>query len=377
MRFSFILLGAGIGNRFNSNIPKQYHKIAGKTLIDISINKIKEFKDIKKIVFVYNNKHKKYLKRIKLKNIKLVAGGNTRNESTYNALKYLIKTKNIDRVLIHDAARPNFSKKLIKNILLSSKKNKTIIPILKVKDALKEIKIKKIISLKKNNFFTTQTPQCFNLNEIFNLHKKEKKNYIDDDFSLVEKSKNIKLINGEIKNFKITDQEDLNLLKDIYKSNMKLGIGFDVHRLVPGRKLYLGGVKIPSNLGTLGHSDGDPILHAIIDAILGACRMGDIGEKFSDKNKKYKNIDSSKLIKEIINKIRRKNYMINNIDVNIITEYPKLKKFKKKIIDNVASLCDVSSSEINVKAKTTEKLGVIGQEKAIATEVILSVIKYD
>ena len=176
MRFSFILLGAGIGNRFNSNIPKQYHKIAGKTLIDISINKIKEFKDIKKIVFVYNNKHKKYLKRIKLKNIKLVAGGNTRNESTYNALKYLIKTKNIDRVLIHDAARPNFSKKLIKNILLSSKKNKTIIPILKVKDALKEIKIKKIISLKKNNFFTTQTPQCFNLNEIFNLHKKEKKN---------------------------------------------------------------------------------------------------------------------------------------------------------------------------------------------------------
>ena len=158
---------------------------------------------------------------------------------------------------------------------------------------------------------------------------------------------------------------------------MKLGIGFDVHRLVPGRKLYLGGVKIPSNLGTLGHSDGDPILHAIIDAILGACRMGDIGEKFSDKNKKYKNIDSSKLIKEIINKIRRKNYMINNIDVNIITEYPKLKKFKKKIIDNVASLCDVSSSEINVKAKTTEKLGVIGQEKAIATEVILSVIKYD
>ena len=377
MRFSFILLGAGIGNRFNSNIPKQYHKIAGKTLIDISINKIKEFKDIKKIVFVYNNKHKKYLKRIKLKNIKLVAGGNTRNESTYNALKYLIKTKNIDRVLIHDAARPNFSKKLIKNILLSSKKNKTIIPILKVKDALKEIKIKKIISLKKNNFFTTQTPQCFNLNEIFNLHKKEKKKYIDDDFSLVEKSKNIKLINGEIKNFKITDQEDLNLLKDIYKSNMKLGIGFDVHRLVPGRKLYLGGVKIPSNLGTLGHSDGDPILHAIIDAILGACRMGDIGEKFSDKNKKYKNIDSSKLIKEIINKIRRKNYMINNIDVNIITEYPKLKKFKKKIIDNVASLCDVSSSEINVKAKTTEKLGVIGQEKAIATEVILSVIKYD
>lgn len=377
MRFSFILLGAGISNRFNSDIPKQYHKIAGKTLIDISINKIKEFKHIRRIVFVYNNKHKKYLKTIKQKNIKLVLGGTSRSQSTYNALKYLIKTKNTDRVLIHDAARPNFSKQLIKNIILKSKKNKTIIPVLKVRDALKKINKKKITSLQRNNFFTTQTPQCFKLNEIFNLHKREKIKYRDDDFSLIEKSKNVKLINGEIKNFKITDQDDLNLLKNIYKSNMKLGIGFDVHRLVLGRKLYLGGVKIPSNLGTLGHSDGDPILHAIIDAILGACGMGDIGEKFSDKNKKNKNIDSSKLVKEIISKIKMKNYMINNIDVNIITEYPKLRKFKKKIIDNIASLCDVSSNAINVKAKTTEKLGVIGQEKAIATEVILSVIKYD
>ena len=179
------------------------------------------------------------------------------------------------------------------------------------------------------------------------------------------------------KNFKITNKEDFELLKETKKSNIKTGIGFDVHRLVKGRKLFLGGVNIPSALGTLGHSDGDPVLHAIIDATLGACQMGDIGEKFSDKKKKFKNISSTNLIKEIIDQIKNKNYEINNLDVNIITEAPKLKKFKNKIVKNISKLCGVPLGSINIKAKTTEKLGVIGQEKAIAAEVIVSVIKYD
>jgi 2-C-methyl-D-erythritol 4-phosphate cytidylyltransferase/2-C-methyl-D-erythritol 2,4-cyclodiphosphate synthase len=150
-----------------------------------------------------------------------------------------------------------------------------------------------------------------------------------------------------------------------------------VHRLVKGRELFLGGIKIPFPFGTLGHSDGDPVLHAIIDAVLGACQMGDIGEKFSDKNIKFKNISSTLLTKKIIKQIKSKNYEINNLDVNIITEAPKIKKFKKKIINNISKLCEVSIENINIKAKTTEKLGVIGQEKAIAAEVIVSVIKYD
>jgi 2-C-methyl-D-erythritol 4-phosphate cytidylyltransferase/2-C-methyl-D-erythritol 2,4-cyclodiphosphate synthase len=378
MRFSFILLAGGDSNRFKSNIPKQYHIIAGKTLIDISIEKIKEFKEIKKIVIVFNKKHKKYIKKIKLKKTKFISGGNTRSKSTYAALSYLKKQKNIDKVLIHDAARPNFSNQLIKNILKESKKNKTIIPVLKLQDALKEKQKKnKILSLNKKNFFLTQTPQCFNLNEIFQLHKKNINKHNDDDYSLIANNNKVKLIAGEKRNFKITDQEDFDLLKSLNKSNLKIGIGFDVHRLVAGKKLYLGGVNIPSPLGTLGHSDGDPVLHAIIDAMLGACQMGDIGEKFSDKNKRYKNISSSKLVRKVINEAKEKNYEINNIDINIITEVPKLKKYKKKIVNKIAELFKISLNKINVKAKTTEKLGVIGQEKAIATEVIMSVIKYD
>jgi len=378
MGFSFILLAGGNSNRFKSNIPKLYHKIAGKTLIDISINKINEFKEIKKIVIVYNKKHKKYLKKINLENVALIQGGNTRSQSTCNALNFLKKHKGISKVLIHDAARPNFSKKLIKKILINSKKNKAVIPILKLQDALKEKQKKnEISSLKRSNFFLTQTPQCFNLNEIFQLHKKYKDDYKDDDFSLIKNTSNTKLINGEKRNFKITDKEDFKLLKNSYKSNLKIGIGFDVHRLVKGRKLFLGGIKIPSALGTLGHSDGDPVLHAIIDAMLGACKMGDIGEKFSDKNKKFKKINSSNLVKKVVQEIKTKNYLINNIDINIITEYPKLKKFKKKIMNNVSKLCEISLDKINIKAKTTEKLGVIGREKAIASEVIMSVIKND
>ena len=192
----------------------------------------------------------------------------------------------------------------------------------------------------------------------------------------MENLKGTKFINGEKNNFKITDQSDFDLLKKVYKSNLRIGIGFDVHRLVENRKLFLGGVVIPSKLGTLGHSDGDPVLHAIIDALLGACSLGDIGEKFSDKSKKFKNIKSSILLKNVLNQMRSNDFEINNIDINIITQTPKIKKYKKKILRNISNLCSLNISRINIKAKTTEKLGVIGKEKAIAAEVIVSVIKY-
>ena len=233
------------------------------------------------------------------------------------------------------------------------------------------------MSKSRNNLFVTQTPQCFNLREMYNLHKSYKNRYLDDDFSLLKNQDKVKLIEGETNNFKITNKNDFFNLKKVFKSRMSLGIGFDVHRLVLKRKLYLGGLRIKSKLGTLGHSDGDPVLHSITDAILGACSMGDIGNKFSDKNKKFKNIRSTVLLKQVIKEIKSLGYYINNIDINIITQTPKIKKYKKKIISNISSLCEISQNQINIKGKTTEKLGIIGKEKAIACEVITSVIKYD
>ena len=216
----------------------------------------------------------------------------------------------------------------------------------------------------------TQTPQAFDYKTLYNIQSNSSLKITDDASLFISAGKKIKLINGEINNNKITINSDIKINKSI-----NYGIGFDVHRLVPKRKLYLGGIKIPSNVGTLGHSDGDPVLHAISDSILGACKMGDIGEKFSDKNKKYKNIRSTILLSKLIKKIKKK-YLINNIDINIIAQTPKIQKYKIKMIKSIAKLCKISVSQINIKGKTTEKLGVIGKEKAIACEVITSVIKY-
>ena len=381
MSFCLIILAGGNSHRFRSNVGKPYQKLAGKSLIEINVIKARKFKQIKKIILVYNKKDTNRVKALKLKNVKLVAGGITRQQSTFNGLKHLKNEKGISKVLIHDVARPNFSLRLFKSIITNMKIAKAVVPKINVQDAIKQIidssNEEYIISKKRDNLFLTQTPQAFTLKEIYHLHKTNSGKYKDDDISLYMDLNKVKFIEGEKSNFKITDYSDFENLKSFYKTKQNVGIGFDVHRLVPKRKLYLAGLKIKSKLGTLGHSDGDPVLHSVTDAILGACKMGDIGQMFSDKNKKFKNIRSTILLQKVVEQIQFKGYFINNIDINIITQTPKIKNFKNKIINNIAKLCKISKNQINVKGKTTEKLGVIGKEKAIACEVICSVIKYD
>ena len=187
---------------------------------------------------------------------------------------------------------------------------RAVVPKIKIQDAIKQIidssKEEYILGKKRDNLFLTQTPQAFNLKEIYHLHKTNSSKYKDDDISLYMDLNKVKFIQGEKNNFKITDQSDFENLKNIYKSKQSVGIGFDVHRLVPKRKLYLAGLKIKSKIGTLGHSDGDPVLHSVTDAILGACKMGDIGQMFSDKNKRFKNIRSTFLLKQVIKQTKIK-----------------------------------------------------------------------
>jgi 2-C-methyl-D-erythritol 4-phosphate cytidylyltransferase/2-C-methyl-D-erythritol 2,4-cyclodiphosphate synthase len=381
MSFCLIILAGGNSHRFRSKVGKPYQKLAGKSLIEINVIKARKIKQIKKIILVYNKKDTNRVKSLKLKNVKLVTGGITRQQSTFNGLKHLINEKGISKVLIHDVARPNFSLKLFKSIIMNMKNARAVVPKISVQDAIKQIidssKEEYIIGKRRDNLFLTQTPQAFTLKEIYHLHKTNSGKYKDDDISLYMDLNKVKFIEGEKSNFKITDYSDFENLKSIYKSKQNVGIGFDVHRLVPKRKLYLAGLKIKSKLGTLGHSDGDPVLHSITDAILGACKMGDIGQMFSDKNKKFKNVRSTILLQKVVEQIKFNGYFINNIDINIITQTPKIKNYKNKMINNIAKLCEISKDQINIKGKTTEKLGVIGKEKAIACEVICSVIKYD
>ena len=366
----FIILAAGKSERFKSKTPKPYYLYKGKPLFMHSIDKAKESNKFKKIVLVINKKHKKFIKRIKLKNIKIITGGKNRSDSSSKALK-CIKNYNISKVFIHDAARPNFSMNLLSNLFKGLKKFKCAVPAIKTDNSVKLKKNNKLINIDRDKIYLTQTPQAFDYKTLLKLQKKTSSKITDDANLFIESNKRIKLINGETNNYKITLKKDI-----VDKKILRYGIGFDIHKLILNRKLYLGGIKIPSSLGTIGHSDGDPVLHAITDSILGACNMKDIGEKFSDKNKKYKNVRSAFFLKKIMDQIKLKNYSINNIDINIITQKPKISKYKNKMIESISNICEISSDQINIKGKTTEKLGLIGKEKAIACEVITSVIKY-
>ena len=364
----FVLLAAGKSKRFNKNIAKQFYTYKNKEIIDHSIEKSLNYKLFKKIIIVTNDfnyfKKKKYSKQIIV-----IKGGKERSDSSLKALKYIRKYKPLN-VYIHDAARPNFSIKLLKTISKNLKKNKAVVPFVSSKDSIKYKTKNQIFNLNRNNSLLTQTPQAFRFKELYNLACKEKGLVSDEATLFLNQNYKIKFISGENQNIKIT------YLDDIKTSKTYFGIGFDLHKLIINKKLYLGGVKIPFHSGLEGHSDGDVILHAIIDAILGATRKKDIGTYFPNSNK-FKNIRSHKMLKPIIDNLNKSNFFINNLDINLICEQPKVSNHRDKIISSISGLMNLNKDLINLKGKTVEKLGLIGKEKAIACEVIVSITKYD
>ena len=378
MSLFLVLLAAGDGKRLKSKLPKPYIKVNNKTLLEHSAGAFLNFNEIRKTVVVYNKKHIKYLKTNQLGNSIKIVGGKTRQQSTFKALQK-IKKMGCKKVLIHDSARPSPPRQLIKKIIYSLKKNHAVVPIVKICDATKRVDKSFIFkNIQRNSLRFSQTPQGFTFNKIYKKHKENINVSFDDDSALFTSyGEKVLAVNGSKTNLKITDKEDLDIFKSLKKGKTYSGIGFDIHRLVKGRKLYLGGIKIPFTLGLQGHSDADPVLHALIDSLLGACNLGDIGKLFSNKNKKYKNIRSTILLKKVIGLIKSKNFSINNVDINIIAQKPKIKKYSKKITQTIGKLCEIDPIQINIKGKTTEKLGLIGKGKAIASEVITSVTRYD
>lgn len=157
----------------------------------------------------------------------------------------------------------------------------------------------------------------------------------------------------------------------------KVGIGYDIHRLIEGRRLFLGGVEIPYIKGLLGHSDGDALIHSICDALLGGLSLGDIGEHFPDTDPKYQNVASSRLLKIVKELVDKNGYKINNIDVIIIAQEPKLEPFKKQIKEKICELLDLKEEVFNIKAKTNEGLGAVGNKEAIVYYAVASLIRKD
>ena len=362
----FIILAAGQSKRFNSNNPKQFNLYKNKALFKHSLEKAIKSKLFKKIILVVNNK--KNINEKFPNNVLIIKGGKERSDSSLIALKFIKKYKP-NNVLIHDAARPNFTIKLIKNLIKALENSNAVIPVINSKDSIK-YKIKnQYFNLNRDNSFLSQTPQAFKFKNVYNLAFKQKNKVNDEATLFIENNQKIKFIKGENLNNKITYIEDIENNKTYY------GIGFDIHRLIKGKKLFLGGINIPFHSGLKGHSDGDVIIHAVIDSLLGAMKKKDIGSFFPDNQKKFKNIRSPKMLKPI-NKILNKNkYYINNLDINLICEQPKVSIYRNKIIKSLSNLLEIDKELINLKGKTVEKLGLIGKEKAIACEVICSISK--
>ena len=364
----FIILASGQSKRFNSKKAKQFIRYKNKALFEHSVEKALSSKLFKKIILVVNDK--KQIKKRLSKKVLIIKGGKERSDSSLIALKFVKKFKP-NNILIHDAARPNFTIKLLKKLIKSLKKNKASVPVIKSKDSIKYKNKNQLFNLSRENSFLTQTPQAFKFIDLYNLYIKQNNKIQDEATLFIENNLKVNFIKGENLNSKITFKEDVVQEKTFF------GIGFDIHRLIKSKKLYLGGVKIPFHSGLKGHSDGDVILHAIIDALLGAMNKKDIGTYFpSDKNK-FKNIRSPKMLIPIIQLLKNKNFYINNLDINLICEKPKISKYRNKIISSLIKLINVDKNVINLKGKTVEKLGLIGKEKAIACEVIVSISKHE
>ena len=376
METALIILGSGDSKRFGGVKSKLFFKVNGLPLINYTLKKFRSTFSKKDIYITIPKKITKketiYLQEFS--GNPLVKGGPTRVRSLKSALGQLDLSK-YKYLLIHDAARPNVSKELIKKIkkLLATNKYDAVIPCTQITDTLK-VKNKKLYkTVNRDNFINTQTPQGIKIKSLLGKLNSNP-NLQTDDASIIElNNKNmIKYLEGCKDNIKITDKNDITLFKNYLNKKIKVGNGFDIHKLKPGKELSLGGLKIKSDYTAIGHSDGDVILHSLIDAFLGTKSNGDIGTYFPALNK-YKDISSDILFNSNKKNIKFNEIQINNIDITVICQKIRLEKYKTKIKNNISKLCNCSSNIINVKAKTADKIGTIGKSKAIACWVTVTI----
>lgn len=359
-----LILAGGSGTRFNKTKPKQYFKIAGKTILEHSVAKFANLVDEIFVVVANDDDHVKQLEFPKNTTI-LKCGSDTRKASTKNALNIIGKKSEDYNILIHDACRPFVSPKLIQTIISELSKHKAVIPVVSIKDSLKKIDNEYYIAenLNRELYKLSQTPQGFHLNPIIDAHNNvEADNHTDDAAIATEYGIETVTVEGDYRNIKITDQSDIMFMEYEYRT----GLGVDIHEFCEGNHIFLGGIKIDTDYGVKAHSDGDVVLHSLCDAILGAIGEGDIGTLFPDSDNKWKNARSEIFIQHIFSMLQEKLAQIINVDITVMTEVPRIGTYRTDIKNNLAKLLQIPSSRISIKATTTEKLGFIGRKEGIA-----------
>jgi 2-C-methyl-D-erythritol 2,4-cyclodiphosphate synthase/2-C-methyl-D-erythritol 4-phosphate cytidylyltransferase len=308
----------------------------------------------------------------------MVAGGAHRQDSVNRGLEHVTS----DIVAIHDAARPMVTCEIIERSIEEARRSGACIAAVPVIDTIKSANEQGIVSgtIDRCNLYSIQTPQTFRTELIRRAYEQAFADgfYATDDAALVERiGENVVIVEGSYDNIKITTPSDVELASmKLGGGEQRTGLGFDVHALVEGRKLILGGLEISHEKGLAGHSDADVLVHAIMDALLGAAALGDIGRLFPDSNAAYKGISSMALLARVGKLLAQNGWLVVNIDAVVICERPKIAPHVPKMVRGIAESLNTEPDKISVKGTTTEKLGFTGRGEGIACQAVATVRRF-
>lgn len=398
-KITVIVPAAGLGSRLGLGKNKAFANIGGLPLLVQCLRMLEKTGYVNKVIAVVGASEVEEAKELLLRYLSLyndieysiIAGGTERQYSVENALKTLPDTE--DLVAIHDGARPFVDKDMFERVLAVAKNTGAAVVAVPVKDTIKVIDASNCVvkTLSRSELRAVQTPQIFRVNLLKRAYaiSKDKRANVTDDASLVEMlGESVTVVDGDYENIKVTTPEDLILAekicknrglcmneKDIAMPQFRIGSGFDVHKFALDRKLILCGLEVPYELGLLGHSDADVALHALSDALLGAAGLGDIGKHFPDTDMKFKDADSMVLLRDVVELLNQRGWVVNNADVTIMAQQPKLANYIPAMAENIARAMKVNVENVNVKATTTEKLGFVGRGEGMASEAVVSIVK--
>ena len=308
-----------------------------------------------------------------LKALAIVPGGEDRQASALRGLQAL--PTDADIALIHDGARPFVTEAIIRRVIDSVKQCGSGVAAVPCRDTIKRAdKDGNVLeTLDRSTLWQMQTPQGFFVKDLLAAHTSVQGRYTDDAALMEAAGHAVRLVQGSPDNIKLTSPEDLRMVNGMLTPRM--GTGFDAHRLVEGRELWLGGVQIPYEKGLLGHSDADAPLHALTDALLGAAAMGDIGKLFPDSDPKYKGISSILLLEEVRKRLIGAGFTIGNVDVTIVCQAPKLAPYIPQMRETIAKALEISAEQVSVKATTTERMGYEGRGEGISAQAVAMVFQ--
>lgn len=361
MKVSLILACAGKGTRTNLKENKLLYKVDGMTIIEKTLSAFYASGLVDQYIVVASNQDYDYVKSILPSQVEVVKGGNTRTQSVKNGLKLVSN----EIVLIHDGARPFVTKEVILDCIETAKIYGSAIPVVPCANTICTANENGIIEnyLGKSGLYQIQTPQGFLTSNIIKAYSQVENAFNDDGEVYKTFFGDVHTSKGHTKNIKLTYREDFENLNAI--QDFKVGVGFDCHKLVENRKLILGGIKVPHNLGLLGHSDADALTHAIMDAMLSAVGQRDIGYHFPDTNEKYKDANSIELLKKVIDICKDSGYKIKSLSAVIMAQKPKLLNFIPLMVENLAKTLSLSANCVGIGATTLEGLGFVGREEGI------------